>query len=59
MKKSCSNCMWYHEFYGVCINGNSSFRGGIIGEYGDPHTMLCGHHEEKPSETHEKPQKGT
>ena len=39
--------MWYEELNGICFNGNSSFRGGYVSEYGDPKKMICGHYEQR------------
>lgn len=50
MKKKCTNCIWYDDWASTCINGNSSYRGEILTELGDPNSLVCGHHEEKPKE---------
>lgn len=26
---SCTGCQWYHEWFGVCCNGDSEWRGDV------------------------------
>lgn len=29
MERSCKGCRWYHEWFGVCCNGDSEQRGDV------------------------------